>query len=230
MATTNVDDAVALTFEAIANISVTVELIDPAGARSAPVQVMPDTDNPAHYTFTFIPDRVGIWRAHFEGTGQAVASETYTIEVTDNASGAAPYATAATITTMWRALSTEETGRADTLCRYASAIIRTRVPNIDERIAAGKLDPSVAAYVCASMVLRVMRNPSGVAAESVGPWSVTYGSSGTQATGALFLSDEDMALLRGFAPGIRSGHVAAVYQASRWVGRAGKWRAWDAEL
>ncbi len=230
MAATNVGDAVALTFEAVAGISVTAEIINPAGQRSAPVTVTPDTDNPAHYTLTFIPDAIGIWRVHFAGSGQAVASETYTVEVDDEASGRAPYATAATIAAMWRPLSSEETGRADALCRYASEIIRTRVPSLDDRIAAGKVSSVVAQWVCAAMVLRVVRNPSGVAAESVGPWSVTYGSSGTQATGALYLSDEELALLSGLAPGARSGHVAAIFQSSRFVGRAGKWKAWGAEV
>lgn len=230
MASTNVDDAVALTFEAIAGISVTASVIDPAGNVSGPTPVAADTDDDSHYTYTFIPNRKGIWRVSFKGSGQAVASETYEVEVSDPASGPAPYATSATIELMWRGLSAEESARADVLCRFASQIIRTRVPGVDARIASGALDADVTAFVCASMVLRVMRNPSGVAAETVGPWSVTYGSTGTQATGALYLTPDDIALLTGLANGGRSGYVRAVVSANRFLpGRAG-WKAWGAEV
>lgn len=229
MARTNVGDAVALTFEAISGISVTAQIIDPAGTLTAPVPVPADTDDDSHYTYTFIPNARGVWRVHFAGSGQAVASETYEVVVTDLSTGPAPYATSDTIETMWRPLSGEEAIRADTLCRYASQIVRTRIPSIDPRITAGKLDPDVAAFVCAQMVLRVMRNPSGVAAETVGPWSVTYGSSGTQATGALYLSDDDIALLTGLASGARSGYVRAVYSHNRFLPSRAGVRAWGAE-
>lgn len=229
MASTNVGDAVGLIFEAVSGVSVTAQVIAPDGTFAAPVPVAPDPAEDENYPFTFIPTTTGVWRVRFQASGQAVATETYTVTVTDTATGAAPFATADTIATMWRSLSAEETERADTLCRYASAIIRTRVPGIDERISTGKLAGSVAGYVCASMVLRVMRNPSGVAAESVGPWSVTYGSVGTQATGALYLSEEDLALLRGAPVGARAGYVRAVRSFNPWMPRGGRWRAWDAE-
>jgi hypothetical protein len=224
----NVDDAVALTFEAVAGISVTATVTGPYGS-AAPVPVAPDATTPAHYPFTFIPDATGIWRVTFRGSGAAVATETYTVTVTDPATGAAPYATSATIEAMWRDMTAEEETRADTLCRYASEIIRAKVPTLDARIAAGKVAADLPALICAQMVLRVLRNPSGVAAETVGPWSVTYGSSGTQATGALLLTDEDMALLTGTPVGARRGYVKAVWSHSRFAPRQPHRRAWGAE-
>ncbi len=231
MASTNVGDAVALTFEAIAGIAVTAEIIEPDGSIGNPVPVDPDPTEPKDYPFVFVPDRVGIWRVRFRGSGAAVATETYTVTVTDYASGPAPFATAVTIETVWRDLTPEEEARADTLCRYASQIIRQAVPGIDARIAAGLLSPDVAAFVCTQMVLRVLRNPSGVAAETVGPWSVTYGSTGTQATGALYISADELALLTGTPAGARRGFAKAVYSHNSFgLYRHVRPRAWDAEV
>ncbi len=231
MASTNVGDAVALKFEAIAGISVTAEIIEPDGTIGAPVPVTADPAEPDTYPFTFIPDVTGVWRVRFKGSGAAVATETYTVTVTDTASGPAPFATAATVELVWRDLAPEEEARADTLCRYASQIIRQAVPDIDARIAAGRLSADVASFVCVQMVLRVMRNPSGVAAETVGPWSVTYGSTGTQATGALYISDAELALLTGVPAGARRGYAKAVYSRNAFLCYRGRRpRAWDAEV
>ncbi len=230
MASTNVGDAVALKFEAIAGISVTAEIIEPDGTIGSPVPVTADPAEPDTYPFTFIPDVTGVWRVRFKGSGAAVATETYTVTVTDTASGPAPFATAATIELVWRDLTPDEEARADTLCRFASQIIRTQVPGIDTRIAAGQLAADVAAFVCTQMVLRVMRNPSGVAAETVGPWSVTYGSTGTQATGALYLSDAEMALLTGTPAGTRRGYATAVYSHNGFLHHNRRPRAWGAEV
>lgn len=230
MASTNVGDAVSLVFEAVAGISVTAEIIEPDGTLGTAVPVTADTTKPDTYPFTFVPDRTGIWRVRFRGSGAAVATETYTVTVTDTASGPAPFATAATIEAVWRDLSPVEATRADTLARFASDIIRQAAPGIDDRIATGRLSGDIAAFVCAQMVLRVMRNPSGVAAETVGPWSVTYGSTGTQATGALYLAEEELSLLSGTPAGTRRGTARAVHSNNLfWPARPYR-RAWDAEV
>lgn len=231
MASTNVGDAVALVFEAVAGISVTAEIIAPAGTIAPPVTVDPDATEPENYPFTFIPDRVGVWRVRFKGSGMAVATETYTVTVTDTATGPAPYATAVTIENLWRDLTPEEEARADALCRFASEIIRQALPGIDARISAGTLSGDLPTFVCAQMVLRVLRNPSGVAAETVGPWSVTYGSSGTQATGALFIAADELALLTGTSPSSRRGFAAVIHSRNAFLShRHSRPRAWDAEV
>lgn len=230
MANTNVGDAVALTFEAIAGIAVTAEIIAPDGTIGDPVPVPADGTEPDQFPFVFVPDRTGVWRVRFKGSGAAIATETYTVTVTDTAFGPAPFATAATIETVWRDLVPDEEARADTLCWYASEIIRQAVPGIDDRITSGALNGDVAAFVTTQMVLRVMRNPSGVAAETVGPWSVTYGSTGTQATGVLYLSDAELALLTGTPTGARRGYAKAVYSKSRFLPVHRPARAWDAEV
>lgn len=229
MADTNVGDAVGLVFQAVAGIAVTAEVILPSGVIGDPVPVAADGSVPENYPFTFIPDHTGVWRVRFKGSGAAVATETYTVTVTDTASGPAPFATSATVETVWRDLTAEEQARADTLCRFASGIMRQAVPGLDARITGGKLPADLAAFVCTAMVLRVMRNPSGVAAETVGPWSVTYGSTGTQATGALYLSEAELALLTGTPAGSRRGIAKAVHSDNRFWPAKPYRRAWGAE-
>lgn len=229
MASTSVGDAVQLTFEAIAGLDVAATVIPPAGPTWTET-VPADTTNPAHYPYTIIPTSVGTWRVHFAASGQAVASETYTISVTDEASGPPPYATSATVAAMWRDLSTAEAAQVDVLCAYASAIIRAKVPSVDARVAGGALSAQIPELVCAQMVLRVLRNPSGIAAETVGPYSVTYGSTGTEASGRLTLTDEDIALLTGTIAGARRGNSRAIYSPNRFApdGRV-RVTAWGAE-
>jgi hypothetical protein len=231
VAETNVGDAVALVFTAVEGVSVSAEIIAPDGTAAPPADVDANAEEPDQYPFTFIPDRTGVWRVRFRASGQAVATETYTVTVTDTASGMAPFATSATVETMWRDLTAEEEARADVLCRYASQIIRQEVPSIDERIADGRISGEIATFVCTQMVLRVLRNPSGVAAESVGPWSVTYGSVGTQATGALYLAEIEMRMLTGLPAGARRGKASAVYSRNVFLpDRYTRPRAWSAEI
>jgi hypothetical protein len=217
MAETNVGDAVQLTFEAIAGLAVAATVIPPGAGTPFTDPVPADTTAPAHYPYTVIPDRRGVWRVHFAASGQGVASETYTVSVTDESAGPAPYATSATVAGMWRDLSPAEATQVDVLCRYASAIIRAKVPTVDARVTSGVLNADIPALVCAQMVLRVLRNPSGIAAETVGPYSVTYGSTGTEASGRLTLTDEDVALLTGTPAGGRRGTSRRICCPSRFA-------------
>lgn len=207
---------------------VTAQIFNHAGTPDAPPAAVAESE-PGLYVTTFTPDHAGVWRVAWRSVKDTTTvTKSVPVAVADP-SGGVPYATAETIAEMWRPLSGDDTERAEALCGYASAVIRTRVSHVDARIAAGTLSPAVVGYVCASMVLRVMRNPSGVAAETVGPWSVTYGSTGTQATGALYLTEEDLALLRGAPVGTRAGHARAVLSANPFVSTRSRWRAWGAE-
>lgn len=63
---------------------------------------------------------------------------------------------------------------ANTLCGYASRIVRDEFPDIDDRIAAEKLDADTARWVCISMVQRALESPDDGATQdqgAVGPWS-----------------------------------------------------------
>lgn len=104
-----------------------------------------------------------------------------------------------------RPLSGSERGLAQTLLRYASALMRRQVPSLDARIADGTLDPLLPQLVAVQMVVRVLRNPDGIRQETVGPSSITYDT--TQAVGQLMLTAADLATLSppgtGFALGTR---------------------------
>lgn len=97
------------------------------------------------------------------------------------------------VESLWRVLTDDESGLVEGLLRYASAIARSRVPSIDARIDDGTLDPQVVADVVASMVIRAMRNPTGVTAETIGP--VSYSVSARVAAGYLYLDDGELSLL-----------------------------------
>jgi hypothetical protein len=78
----------------------------------------------------------------------------------------------------------------------AAVIIRSEVPDIDERLADPETPPDEATvvFVQARMVMRCLQNPRGVRQEGVGPYNTTY--AGT-APGTPWLTTEELALLLG---------------------------------
>lgn len=92
-------------------------------------------------------------------------------------------------------LPLDDAGRdaATQLLLVASALIRKSFPDIDARIGRGELDGELAKFVAAQMVLRVLRNPSGVRQETIGPSSISYDPS--QASGQLALTPADLDML-----------------------------------
>ena len=85
-----------------------------------------------------------------------------------------PFAELIDLERSWRPLDADEQPVAAHLLEVAAAIIRSAYPGIDDRLDAGTLDLKVVAYVNATMVARVIRNPDGLRAESLGDWSGTY--------------------------------------------------------
>lgn len=92
---------------------------------------------------------------------------------------------------------------ASGLLGFASTLIRSRFPRIDDRIAAGTLDASIPRLVAASMVARVLRNPDGLRQESIDDYS--YALDQALATGHLAITPEEASLL-----GIRRSVVGSV--------------------
>lgn len=220
----SVDDVVRLDFRAPVGSAVTATVTDPAGVTVAVQPLVPDSFDPENYPFGFAPISGGLWRVTFRAPG--VASVTHTVRVGDTVGGWAPYASAQDVAAIWRPLDPAETERADVLARYASAAIRSRLPDTDRRIAEGLLAAEVATLVVVGMVLRVLHNPGGVVSETVGPWSVQYGARG--ATGTLTLTDEDVALLTG-SVGERRGNARAVRGDNIFLPPRCGVRAWGAE-
>lgn len=104
-----------------------------------------------------------------------------------------------------RFLPLDDAGRdaATQLLAVASALIRRSYPDVDTRIGNGQLDASLAQFVAVQMVLRVLRNPSGVRQETIGPSSISYDPS--QASGQLALTPADLGMLAPAPTGIGIG-------------------------
>jgi hypothetical protein len=90
-------------------------------------------------------------------------------------------------------MTTAEESLAGWLLRAASNMIRSRKPTIDQQIAAGLVSQDMAALAATNMVLRVLRNPSGLRSETIGPFSRSYDTS--VAAGLLVFTDDDEQLL-----------------------------------
>ena len=106
----------------------------------------------------------------------------------------ASFASTSDVEGLWRTLTEDEKVIAGNQLTFASAIIRQAVPDIDDRIAAGTLDADLVKNVAVSMVLRVMRNPDGKLEESIDDYS--YRRDSAQSTGAMYLSDSELKLLK----------------------------------
>lgn len=111
----------------------------------------------------------------------------------------AAFATTSDVAIRWRPLSPEEKDLAVTLLEDASDIVRTRWPDVDDRIAAGTLLERSVTRVVANMVKRAMRvgDTEGIEsqAQTAGPFAVTNRFTNPDAN--LFLTAEDVRLFEG---------------------------------
>ncbi|MBF9135321.1 hypothetical protein I0C86_41460 [Plantactinospora sp. S1510] len=80
------------------------------------------------------------------------------------------YATVNEITKLTGPLTSEQQTQVADLLARASAMLRGAVPDLQERLISGEVDPVNASTAVINMVLRVMRNPQGLTAETVGPF------------------------------------------------------------
>lgn len=108
------------------------------------------------------------------------------------------YATPADVADMWRILSSDEEIIATNLLDRASRMIRTRIPDIDRRIAGGKLDVHVAGDVVVAMVLRVLKHPDSIRSETDTFADHTHSRVFDQAVsaGLLYIDDTEFDLLQ----------------------------------
>lgn len=79
------------------------------------------------------------------------------------------------------------------LLTAAHALVRARVPQIDNRIAAGTVPADAAKYVVTDMVLGVLRNPSGLKMEIRGIFQRQIDTS--QANARMTVSDAHLDML-----------------------------------
>lgn len=92
-----------------------------------------------------------------------------------------------------RELTEAETTQTPILLSDAELLIRSRVPDLDERVQAGTLAEPVVVMVEAYAVARVLRNPEGFRQEQDGDYMYTLDS--RVASGRLAILDEEWRLL-----------------------------------
>lgn len=93
-------------------------------------------------------------------------------------------------------------------------IILSRIPDLEEKVASGKIRESVVVMIEAEAVLRLIRNPDGYSQETDGNYS--YSISSQVASGRLSITDDEWRML-----GIRHG-VAMVAPTIVLPGRYGR--------
>lgn len=120
------------------------------------------------------------------------------------------YAVPADVAAIWRPLTPAEVIAVNARIDQASAIVRSEVPTVDDRIDAGTLDRAVVSGVVADMVRRVMLNPDGVRqrSRSIDDYqeSVTVDSSVSES--ALYLTAREYRLLANSGSGRGNGQKA----------------------
>jgi len=116
------------------------------------------------------------------------------------------YANAADLERAWRPLTQDEKNTADELLDYVSAILRSRVRRLDEWIADGTIDPALVRLATILPVKRVLMNPEAARQRSQtdGPFTRSITVDSAVSTGALYVSDADLAI---FLPARRGATV-----------------------
>lgn len=107
----------------------------------------------------------------------------------------APLATVSDVENAWRRLTDDEVAVAVYALAQASARVRARVPTLQKRLDSSELDPLMVRGIVADMVVRTLRNPSGISQKTAGAESVTFDRSAV--TASLELTDDELSLLRG---------------------------------
>jgi hypothetical protein len=116
-----------------------------------------------------------------------------------------PLATVGEVVTLFGPLTPDQqTTVADLLVR-ASAMLRSRSPRLDARIAAGDLDAGLASTAVIGMVLRVINNPKGSRSETVGPFSRSWDTSVMSGLLQLLPGDLDLVAASGTGAGATGG-------------------------
>ncbi len=115
-----------------------------------------------------------------------------------------------------RPLTDAERDLAAVLLEDAETLIRAKIPDLDERIADGRLRREVVVMIEANAVVRVLRNPGGYRSETAGDYSYTLDT--RAAAGYLTIPDSDWRLL-GVRPGAFTIRPAFPRQPcpTRWV-------------
>lgn len=213
----DVGDAVELTFSTTPGATVTATWSAPDNTVVLDAPVPESTTDLGRYAHTFVGTTAGLWQAVFTATGTTAQREAYHVRFRPT-DGAPPLATVDEYTELFGALSLPREALVRALLRRASQLVRDTYPALEEKIAAGRLSADSVGLAVLNMVVRVMRNPNGLRAETTGPFSRSYDPD--LASGLLTMTAADTALLAGTRaarrraagtiwtrPGLGYGHV-----------------------
>lgn len=104
------------------------------------------------------------------------------------------YATPDDVAIRWgRELTAEESASITVRLEDSERMIRRRIPDLDDQIAAGTINVEDVVQVESDCVLRLARNPEGYVSETDGDY--TYKLSDNLAGGALGITDDEWAIL-----------------------------------
>lgn len=194
-AVVDVGETLELTFSAPTGTQVTASWLNPDQVALIDAEPVPETPaGSGKFPKTFTPYVAGVWTGLFFGAGQ---SEAYYVRATPLL-GPLPLAAIGDVRRQFGPLTPAQEGLAGHLVRAASSLLRQRTPSIDQDVRTHRIDPDVAALTVTNMVLRVMRNPNGLRAETTGPFSRTYDTS--SAAGLLVVTDYDLAAVTAVTP------------------------------
>lgn len=188
-AVVDVGDAIEVTFSTVPAADVVVSWLNPS--QVAIIDAVAVAENPAasgKYPQTFMASSPGMWTAQFTASGTTAAVERYYVRA-QSIAGPLPLAAVGDVASQFGSMTPAEESLAGWLIRAASNMIRARRPTIDLLIAAGTVSADLAALAVTNMVLRVLRNPSGLRSETVGPFSRAYDT--TVAAGLLVFTDDE---------------------------------------
>ncbi len=193
MTTVDVGDAFELVFTTEPGATVRNSWYDPADQPVYEMQTIPeDPTGSGRYPNLYQATASGLWTVRVMVTGAATAVEEHYVFARP-VPAAKPLAVIGHVTEQYGALTSAQEGLVNALLRAASKMIRARIPALDAMLADGRLDADLVALAVTNMVLRVLRNPGGLRAETVGPFSRTYDT--TYAAGLLVLTPNETAIL-----------------------------------
>lgn len=98
----------------------------------------------------------------------------------------------------WRPLSFDESVNAEAFLADAWALATLKIPELDARVTAETIDLSLVRMVICAAVLRVLKNPDGKQTEQLEDYRYTMAEGA--ASGTLFLTDEELLVLRPASP------------------------------
>ena len=119
------------------------------------------------------------------------------------------YATALDVAAGFRPLTEAEALIVPTLLDRAEAILLASVPSLPARVSDGSLSVASVVLTEAAMVERVLRNPDGrrQGSQSIDDFTESWTIDNAVSSGALYLSEIELAMLQPHPRGLRVGTI-----------------------